>query len=64
LTEWKVAAYLDTLSAAYAEAGEFDEAVKCQTKAVKLLTDEKEKADYSTRLKLYQEKKPYRQTSP
>ena len=59
LTEWKVPTYLDTLSAAYAEAGQFDEAVKCQITAIALLADNTEKADYSTRLKLYQEKKPY-----
>ena len=59
LTKWKDATYLDTLSAAYAEASQFDEAVKCQTKAIGLLTDEKEKADYGARLKLYQERKPY-----
>jgi serine/threonine protein kinase len=59
LTDRKDPAYLDTLAAAYAESGDFDAAVKWQSKAIELLTDEKEKEDYRTRLKLYQEKKPY-----
>jgi tetratricopeptide (TPR) repeat protein len=59
LTSWKDPAYLDTLSAAYAESGDFDAAVKWQTKAIELLTNEGEKDAYRTRLKLYQERKPY-----
>ncbi len=49
-----------TLAASYAEAGDFAKAVEMQTKAIELQTDAKEKEDYRTRLKLYQEKKPYR----
>ncbi len=59
LTKWKNPDHLDTLSAAFAESGDFDAAVKWQTKAIELLADKNEKEDYSTRLKLYQEKKPY-----
>jgi serine/threonine-protein kinase len=61
LTEFKNPAYLDTLAAAHAEAGDFDAAVKVQSQAIELLKDEKEKEDYRTRLKLYQEKKPFHQ---
>jgi len=59
LTEWKNPDYLNTLAVACAESGDFDAAVKWQTKAIELLTDKNEKGDYSTRLRLYQEKKPY-----
>jgi tetratricopeptide (TPR) repeat protein len=56
--------FLDTLAAAHAEAGEFDEAVKAQEKA---FTDpafarEKDKAEEARkRLQLYREKKPFRE---
>ena len=63
LTEWKDPCNLDALSAAFAESGDFDSAVKWQTKAIGLLSDEKEKEDYRTRLQLYQKRKPYRSAS-
>ena len=43
LTKWKRSAYLDTLAAAYAEAGKFDKAVEFQQKAVELATKDTEK---------------------
>lgn len=53
--------YLDTLAAAYASAGQFDDAVKSQEKA---LEDKSFVARYGTdarkRLQLYQDKKPFR----
>ena len=51
---------LDTLAAAYAEAGRFDHAVLCQTKAVEL-APEAAKAGLNSRLQLYKAKKPYRE---
>jgi hypothetical protein len=39
-------------------------AVKKQTVAIGLLTDDQKKADFRTRLELYQQKKPYRQSTP
>ena len=55
---------LDTLAAAYAEAGDFDSAVKWETKAIELESDAHEKAEYAERLKLYRDKKPYRDPMP
>jgi tetratricopeptide (TPR) repeat protein len=62
LTAWKRPEYLDTLAAAYAEAGNFDEAVKGELKAIELVS-EKEKADYRSRLDLYKSHKPFRDES-
>lgn len=53
---------LDTLAAANAEAGDFESAIKWQTKACQLATGAL-KADLETRLELYKKGKPYRQTS-
>jgi tetratricopeptide (TPR) repeat protein len=52
------------LGAYRAKAGDFDAAVKWQSRAIELLRDEKPKADYRTRLELYRAKKPYREASP
>ncbi|HUT37464.1 MAG TPA: tetratricopeptide repeat protein [Planctomycetota bacterium] len=65
LTNWKEAYYLDTLAAAYAEDGQFDEAVKWQTKALAdpaFLKDvgTQEFAKARERLDLYKQKEAYR----
>ncbi len=63
LTNWKIAGYVNTLAAAYAEAGDFDSAVKWQKEAINLLTKEEpagRRAEFEARLKLYQSGKPYR----
>ncbi len=51
--------YLDTLAAAYAEAGQFDKAVSTQKEAIALLQDQAQKKDFGTRLKLYESNSPY-----
>jgi tetratricopeptide (TPR) repeat protein len=57
---WTNPAYLDTLAAAYAEAGDSEQAVKWQQKALDLAPlDQKEPLE--SRLKLYQQRKPYRE---
>ena len=62
LTAWKKPGYLDTLSAAYAEAGDFAKAVEWQQKGMDLAPAD-QKADYESRLKLYRDNKPFRQTA-
>ncbi len=60
LSDWKDPADIDTLAAAYAEAGDFDKAVESQVKATNLLTDDRKTKDYQGRLDLYKKEKPYR----
>jgi hypothetical protein len=58
---WKNGAYLSVLAAALAEAGDFDEAVRRQQEALadsKLETSDR--GEYEARLKLYREKKAFR----
>jgi hypothetical protein len=59
VTGWKVGIYLDTLAAAYAEAGNFDAAVKWQTKACELIAGQK--AEFVARIELYEARQPYRE---
>lgn len=63
LTEWGSPIFLDTLAAAFAEAGEFENAVKWQEKAVEM-APAREKAGYESRLMLYQQGNPYREPHP
>jgi tetratricopeptide (TPR) repeat protein len=62
LSEWKNTDALDTLAAAYAESGDFANAIKWQSKACDLAPahDKADKADLRSRLGLYQAHKPYR----
>jgi len=45
---------MDTLAAAYAENGQFTNAVRVQQEAIALLRNEQQKKDYASRLKLYE----------
>jgi tetratricopeptide (TPR) repeat protein len=64
LGEWKEPNLLGTLAAAYAESGDFDRAVELQEKKIKIKHDPKDMQGFEDRLKLYKEKKPYRDTEP
>lgn len=61
LTQWQNAGYIDTLAAAYAEAGDFEKAVKYQEQ---VMEDEalvrREGAELRERLELFKQKKAYR----
>ncbi len=61
MTEWKEACSIGTFAAAQAEAGDFDAAVRWQIKANALYSDAEDKQNGDQRLKLYHEKKPYRE---
>jgi tetratricopeptide (TPR) repeat protein len=61
IEEWKNIALIDTLAAAYAEAGEFDEAVKWMTKALSDQDYAKQAGDMGRKmLEQYKQKKPFR----
>jgi tetratricopeptide (TPR) repeat protein len=63
-TDWKESGAIDTLAAAHAEAGDYQEAVKWQVKAISKMTpdvQETEADGFAERLKLYERQKPYRE---
>lgn len=63
LQEWKDAAYLDTLAAAYAEMGDFAKAIEWQTKALERDLPEN-KSRHQQRLELFRTQQPYRTDKP
>lgn len=61
LSSWEDPMYLDTLAAAYAELGDFQEAVRWQEKALAFPEFEKTGGGAKARLALYRSGKPYRE---
>ncbi|HOF87103.1 MAG TPA: hypothetical protein PLZ36_03225 [Armatimonadota bacterium] len=59
-TDWKDPTTIDTLAAAYAETGDFANAVKWQEKAHGL-APRNQRGEYDSRLRLYRAHKPYRE---
>jgi tetratricopeptide (TPR) repeat protein len=58
------AAYVDTLAAAHAEAGDFEAAAESERQAIAMLPQgDAESAPYRLRLEMYKAKKPYREVS-
>lgn len=63
-TNWENVAYLDTLAAAYAEAGDFQSAIEWQEKTIDVNgSDIFRNENLRPRLELYRAGKPYRQES-
>jgi len=64
--EPKKVAYWSTLAVAYAEAGKFEDAVKTQEKAIKMLNEKDKDAitRYTERLNFYKARKPWREMPP
>jgi tetratricopeptide (TPR) repeat protein len=64
LTGWKEASRLDILAAACAGAGDFESAVKWQTRANALAPGSEDGRQGDARIQLYLQKKPVTETSP
>ncbi|OQB92680.1 MAG: hypothetical protein BWX84_00900 [Verrucomicrobia bacterium ADurb.Bin118] len=60
-THRKAPACLDTLATAYVEAGQFEKTISTEKEAIALAKEGAEKNGYSSRLTLYEAKKPYRE---
>jgi tetratricopeptide (TPR) repeat protein len=69
LTNWQNASYLDTLAAAYAEAGDYDKAIEWETKVLgmfqpgiaNLASSKLFRADVEARLASYRQQQPLRE---
>ena len=61
-SRWRDARTLGILAAAYAEAGDFNSAVKWQEKAI-ALNEKQYESEFAARLALYKAEKPFRDTT-
>jgi serine/threonine-protein kinase len=62
LTEWQTPGFLDTLAAANAEVGNFEEAEKWSERAAELADSDKSKREYIARAEQYRDGEPLRVT--
>lgn len=60
LTQWKEAESIVALAAAYAESGDFKNAVAWQSKSMEIESDSRRRAKSARALTLYQQHKPFR----
>lgn len=63
LTSWDKPDHIDTLAAAYAEAGDFDSAVRFEQRALAHERDEENRKGYEYRLAMYQAHHPFHYAS-
>ena len=56
--------WIDTLAAAYAEAGDWENAIRRQDQAIEMGTKDRDRQEWRDRLELYKQHKPYRQPNP
>jgi len=61
MTNWKHGDYVDTLAAAYAEAGEFEQAVRREQEALQLPDMQSKQDEAKARVILYQSRTPFRE---
>jgi hypothetical protein len=59
-SEWHCWSFIDTLSAAHAEAGDFDSAIKTAEKAL-VVAPAEERASVESNIRAYRNKQPIRQ---
>ena len=64
LTSFKKSDFVDTLAAAYAEAGDFDHAIQYAIQVLKMKIPPDDREGFEKRLSLYRERKPYRDVHP
>jgi hypothetical protein len=63
LSKWEKYEYVDTLAAAYAETGDFEQAVKYQKQAASMDgIPEDNRTNVQKRIELYLQHKPYRKS--
>jgi hypothetical protein len=63
LSEWKNWGTIDTLAAAYAEIGDFDQATNYQQCVLQMVNPPTDQRKLQQRLALYREHKPYREAA-